>query len=86
MPAPIKEALTLSPFARLRVRAKAIEDFTLEHVGKSVAVMTVTGLTYYGTLVCFADHLGSDGLVLLEMDDRHLAVFSSDIRAMEVDS
>lgn len=79
-----KEALAISPFARLSVRAKAVHRFVDEHIGKAVAIMTVNGVTFYGKLICFAEHLGSDGLVLLEMDDRSLAVFTSDIRHMEV--
>jgi len=83
--APSKEALAISPFARLNVRVRSIKAFVDEHTGKQVQIMAVNGLTYTGKLICFADSMGTDGLTLIEEEDgRALAIFSSDIRSMEV--
>jgi hypothetical protein len=80
-----KESLNISPFARLNVRVRSIMAFVAEHTGKQVEIMTVNSLTYRGKLITFADSLGTDGLTLIEEEDgRALAIFSSDVRKMEV--
>jgi hypothetical protein len=82
-----RESLTISPHARLSVRVRNISEFSDEHIGKMVTVVTLNSLRYYGKLTVFADAVGSYGVVVLEMpqQNRHLAVLSSEIRAMEVD-
>jgi len=80
-----KESLSISPYARLTVRVRMIMAFVAEHIGKQIEIMTVNSLTYRGKLITFADSMGTDGLTLIEEEDgRALAIFSSDIRHMEV--